>query len=126
MNPQQDFSDWLKVSLLPADYVYSLGIWRDSTGSESKRFVSYLFEGGPKPDVENRTIRARVIVLGPQSGRAHALSILGDASALVDRTVAGDYRHGCITQIRAIGDIMGPGYTTEDRPWVEVNFEIIT
>lgn len=128
MTPLEDFAAWLKLQLLPADYSYSRGMWVDSTELASRRVVSYRADGGGAPREIHRTQRVRLIVLGPQKSRAIAglvPAIEADCNAILDRIMGGDFKYGCLTQIRATGDIMGPGYTTEDRCWYELSLELV-
>jgi hypothetical protein len=126
-NPLSDLLAWIQAVPELSSYVPSRGAWVESDALADRRILALISEGGPKPDVSSRTMRVRVLLLGKRMERNVAgavVNIEGHANALVDRTLA-EFKSGCLTQIRAISDIVGPGYTAEGRPWYEANFECL-
>lgn len=127
MNPLDDFLAWIQAVPELAEYEVSRGAWVESEGLANKRVLALMNDGGPAPGITERRLRVRVLLLGKRLERNVAgavAAVEGHAHALVDRSMA-EFKSGCLTQIRAISDIVGPGYTVEARPWYELNFELI-
>ena len=118
----EEFADWLKA-VLGDSYEYARGQWVDSTTSDSKFYCSIQGAGGPMPDVDDRRPRYRVILLGPKNGRQHASALQADVEKIMEASLSGVVPCGAAS-IRAIGEPSGPGYTTENRAWVSVTFQV--
>lgn len=126
-NPLSDLLAWIQAVPELSSYVPSRGAWVESDSLADRRVLALIQEGGPKPDVSSRTLRVRVLLLGKRMERNTAgavVEIENHAHALMARTFA-EFKSGCLTQISAISDIVGPGYTAEGRPWYELNFSLI-
>lgn len=118
---------WIQAVPEFAGYVPSRGAWVESAALDDKRILALFSEGGGNPGVIERYPRVRVLILGKRNERAVAgavAELVQHVELLAQRGFT-EYKSGCLTQIRMIGDIIGPGYTTENRPWVEINFELI-
>lgn len=127
ISPLSDLLAWVQAVPELASYVPSRGAWVESDALADQRVLALIQEGGPKPDVSSRTLRVRVLLLGKRMERNVAgavVEIENHAHALMDRTFA-EFKSGCLTQISAISDIVGPGYTAEGRPWYEINLSLI-
>lgn len=118
---------WIQAVPEFAAYVPSRGLWVESAALDDKRILALYGEGGGNPGVIERYPRVRVLILGKRGERnvAGAVAELANHAEILAQRAFAEYRSGCLTQIRAIGDIIGPGYTAEDRPWFELNFELI-
>lgn len=126
-NPLSDVLAWIQAVPELASYEPCRGAWIDSDDLADRRLLVLMQEGGPKPDVSSRTLRVRVLLLGKRMERSVSgavVEIETHAHALMDRTLA-EYKSGCLTQISAVSDIVGPGYTAEGRPWYELNLSLI-
>lgn len=126
-NPVADLLTWIQAVPELAAYEPSRGAWVESESLANKRIVVLVAEGGPKPGVIERMMRVRVLLLGKRLERNVAgavVEIENHANALMNRTLA-EYKSGCLTQISAISDIIGPGYTVEGRPWYEINLQLV-
>lgn len=117
-----DVRDWV-VAALPAGYT-SMFAWVESSSDAAKRYCIVQQTGGSGPVVETRYPRFRVILLGRRNERGDAQQILTDIEGLV-QVAMGDSAPCGAANIRAITEPVGPGFTTENRAWAQVDFEII-
>ena len=126
MSPIEEVLAWVQAVPEFADYVPSRGAWTDSPTLDSQRILSLVAESGGTPGVIERYPRIRVLVVGKRDERsvAGAVAELNNHAEILAQRVFAEYKSGCLTQIRMIGDIIGPGYTVEGRPWFELNFEL--
>ena len=114
--------EWIKA-VLGQDYQYSRGMWVDHQGVFDSFICSVQGSGGPAIDVDDRRPRFRVILLGPREGRQHVRQVQEDAERLLLATL--ELEAPCdAASIRAMGEVTGPGYTTENRPWCQVDLQI--
>lgn len=125
-SPLQSLIDWLKADPNWATYNLNIarGMWRDSPTNANKRIAQVMLNGGRAPVVASYNL-ASLILLGPQKGMAQAGELEQIAVNLRERLYT-DYKACDVAQIRLVGGIIGPGYTAEDRPWVELNLEILS
>lgn len=126
ISPLQAVIDWLKAD--PNWDAYDLniarGMWRDSVASPTKRYAQVMLDGGRAPVIASYNL-VKLTLLGPQKGTAVAGELEQIAVNLRERLYE-DYKACDVAQIRLVGGIIGPGYTAEDRPWVELNLEILS
>lgn len=124
MNNIDALTEWLKSEQALANAVYFRGPWIDDSNNANNYLVSIAGSGGGGTNVFTRKQNIRVIILGPIDGNTQTLDDI--AAQTLRRTINGDYQACGITQIEVIGGIIGPGITTENRPWCEINFQLIT
>lgn len=126
--PYDDFTAWFNEAPGADAYTRVRGQWVDSNMSADKRFAVFQFQGGGKPDVDYISPQIQVLLLGKKGERATAgaLPNIEDfAYSLISRSMSMTCSGG-ITSIRALqGAPTGPGFTTEDRPWYMLNFELM-
>ena len=106
-------------------FQFALGKWTDSPNNAQSR-IALLSQGGgraPVPDVGFDGVS--LVLLGPQKGQMQAGALQQIAVDIRQRLFT-DYKVCGVTQIRLVGGIIGPGYTTENRPWIELSLEVIT
>ncbi|MNJ16345.1 hypothetical protein D3C77_106060 [compost metagenome] len=127
ITPINAIKAWLEADPLWASYQFSLarGFWRDSPTNATKRIAQIAMTGGAAPIADVSRNTASLILLGPQKGTADAPAIEEIAEKIRQRLFT-DYKACGVAQIRLVGGIIGPGYTAEDRPWYELNLEILT
>jgi hypothetical protein len=119
--------EWLKVEQALTDALYFRGPWTEDGNNNDKYLVSLAGSGGiggSGAGIHTRKQNIRIIMLGPVDGNTQIIEDI--AAATVKRTINQDYRACGIAQIQVIGGIIGPGITTENRPWCEINFQLIT
>lgn len=115
--------DWIAV-ILGTDYQYSRGMWVDHPAIKNLFVCSVQATGGPAVDVEDRRPRFRVLLFGPENGRQHAQQVQADAEKLIAAAIDGAPPCGAAS-IRAMTDAIGPGFTAENRAWVQIDFQVI-
>ncbi|KAA0910683.1 hypothetical protein [Pusillimonas sp. ANT_WB101] len=122
-----DVKAWIQA-IIGSGYAYSMGMWVDNASNSASKICSIQAGGGSPPVVDTRHQRIRVVLLGGREqtpgGASDKATIMTDANALVRATLNGPVPCGTAT-INTISEPIGPGYTTESRPWVEVSFEIL-
>lgn len=124
MNNIDAMIEWLKLQDWLSSAAYFRGPWVEDNNNREKYLVSLGGSGGGGTDVFTRKQNIRVIMLGPINGNTRTIEDI--ATETVRRTLLDDYQACSIAQIEVIGGIIGPGITTENRPWCEVNFQLIT
>ncbi|MFM9867045.1 phage tail termination protein [Achromobacter xylosoxidans] len=117
------FVEWV-TSIVGPGYLYSRGMWVDSPAVHGDFIASIQKMGGPEPDVEDRRPRFKVILLGPRDGRKHAISVEQTMESLAQAAL-GDSSPCGAASVRAVGEAVGPGYTSENRPWYSLDFEVL-
>lgn len=114
--------EWLEL-VLGDRYLQSAGQWIDAPENYGAFIVAVYGTGGPPTDVDLQLPTYRVLLLGPRNGRGHHDQIKTDIHALVRLAISGATPCGA-AGIRAISQPVGPGYTSENRPWYSVEFQI--
>lgn len=117
------FIEWVKATV-GQEYLYSRGMWIDSPAVNDKFIASVQQMGGSAPDVEDRIIRFKVILLGPRDGRKHVIPVEQTMESLAQAAL-GDSSPCGAASVRAVGEAVGPGYTSENRPWYSLDFEVL-
>ncbi len=117
----EQFKEWIE-SLLGSDYQYSLGAW---TENESLQFVCAIYGmGGAAVDLDIRRPKFKVLLVGPRDGKQQAAKLLTDIDKLIEASIELSPPCG-IAHIRAITEPQGPSFTTENRAWASVDFQLI-
>ena len=118
------FLAWLKLTIAESDYVYSRGMWVDHKDVFDKSIAAVLQIGGPAPDVDDRRPRYRLILLGPRNRRDQAPQLHAHMEALMQAALGDSVPCGAAS-VRAITEPMGAAYTTENRAWYSLDFEVL-
>lgn len=118
-----EFKAWVEA-VLGTGYSYTQGQWEETTANPAAFFCSLHSLGGPSPDVDDRRPRYRVLLLGPRGNRGAVQQTKTDIHALADAALSGDLIP-CGAASISSGEPAGPGYTTENRAWWSLDFQII-
>ncbi len=122
-----DVKTWIE-SIISPGYLYSMGMWTDTAANSASKICALHNNGGPSPVVDTRRQRIRVVLLGGRQqnpgGASDKAVIKADAEALVRATLNGPVPCGAAI-INTMNEPIGPGYTTESRPWFSVDFEVL-
>ena len=119
-----DFKEWVAAALGQAAYIYAYGMWVETAQTAANSYCVVQSTGGAAPDVEDRRPRYRVILLGRRNERGDSELVLADAELLMQASL-GDSAPCGAANVRAIGEPVGPGFTTENRAWAQVDFEVL-
>lgn len=126
--PVEAVKEWLESDPLWASYgfAFAQGEWIDTAANATQRICYLTAMGGrssPEPSLFYDSVR--VTLLGPQKGGAQMKPIRDIAYAIRQRLIT-DRKTCDVTQFRLQAAPVGPGFTTEKRPFMELNFEIIS
>lgn len=126
--PTDAVKTWLESDPNWAAYGFELqqGQWQDTPANAKKRLCFLTSTGGrlaALPEVTYDTVE--VWLLGPQKGGSDMVFIRNLAYALRARLVE-DSRVDCVVvQLRLQAAPQGPYFTTEQRPYMRLNFELL-
>lgn len=112
---------WLE-DILP-NYQMSRGMFIDSPALYGSYICSVTASGGAAIDVDVRRPRYRVVLIGPRNGRQYADEVQADAEKIMAATQDPDVPCG-IAIIWAMGEPIGPGYTTENRAHMQLDLQV--
>lgn len=116
-------TEWVKAYLPPARYTEAQGQWVESAADANLRYAVIQIDGGPAIDVTTRRKGLRVILLGQRNKRQDAPVLLDDIESLLQAAL--NYPGPCgAAHIRVMSEPSKPGYTTEDRAFTMLDFQI--
>ena len=116
-----DFKGWVETVLI--GYACTMH-WVEFESTATTRYCVIQARGGPAPDVDDRYPRFRVVLLGRRNERGDAVGLLADAESLIVAGMGDSLPCGA-ANVRAIGEVSGPGITEENRAWCQVDFEVL-
>ena len=115
--------EWIEAMLPAGRYRTQQGEWVENTGDEAAWFAVIQIDGGPAIDVETRRKDVRILLLGPRNSRASAPVVLADLESLVQAAL--QYAAPCgAAHIRVMAEPSRPSYTTENRAWSMLDFQV--
>lgn len=118
MSILEQVKDWATTLPELSGWRFSQGAWTDQPGR-----VVALWRDGGRRDVDERICNVRMTLTGEKNTRADASAVVAAAEAIYAAC-----QTACIgdaVRVLPVGDIVGPGYTTEGRAWAEVNLELL-
>lgn len=126
--PVEAVKQWLEADPNWASYGFevSQGIWRDNPANATKRLCVLTSMGGSVSNnlgVDYDSVR--VIFLSAQKGNADTNPLRAIVYGLRERLKT-DNRNCDVTLFRMHGGPVGPGYTTEERVWYEINLLVLS
>lgn len=116
-----DVKEWVE-SILGTGYQYSAGVWVEAQTQAGERYCVIKSVGGPMPVVDDRYPRYSLILIGARNAMQEGHQLLLAGQSLMDAAMAGALPCGA-AHIR-ISEPMGPGFTTENRAWVQVDLQL--
>ncbi len=126
--PVEAVKQWLEADPNWSSYGFevSQGLWRDNPTNAAKRLCVLTSMGGSVSNnlgVDYDSVR--VLFLSRQKGNADTNPLRAIVYGIRDRLKT-DNRNCDVTLFRMQGGPVGPGYTTEERVWYEVNISVIS
>lgn len=119
-----EIEEWLRANLPNTPYIYQHGEFLEAPGDAINYFCVLSGNGGPRPDVEDRTKRYTVFFIGRKETRSDATTVLADAE-LIMQAMASEIMPCGASLVRAITEPVGPGFSNENRPFVQLDLEIL-
>lgn len=117
--------DWL-ASILPADkYTANFGEWVESTADKDKFYLVVSGSGGASPNVKARQPNFHIVLLGPRNKRNEAASLNQDIESIMSAAMDHNSVPCGATIITPIGEPVGPGFTTENRAFMQLDLRVI-
>lgn len=119
------FEQWLID--LPKSQTYQLfvGEWVESNQDADKFYLMYRQDGGPAPGPDIRWSNVGVILVGRRNKRSDAEFLKLDANAIIEAAIAHEVIPKCSVIVNALGEPVGPGFTTEGRAFYQLNLQVI-
>lgn len=117
--------EWLEAVLGPG-YQYSYGEWLEDAASATKLLINVQAMAGMSPMMDVRKPRYRVMILGRRNTRGDSQQVWNAAQYIMQAAIGDGKSNPCgAANVRAMGEPTGPGFTTENRAWVQVDLEVI-
>lgn len=117
-----EFREW--VGTVVTGYTFMYGQWVEQSAVDGNWYCVVQAAGGPAPIVDTRYPRFRVVLIGRRNQRQDAQQLIEAANDLVAAGMGDSLPCGA-ANVRAMSEPIGPGYTSENRAWVQVDFEVI-
>lgn len=114
--------DWL-ANILGGEYAYVADHWEERHNAAADWLCVVAASGGPAPVVDIRRRFYSIMLIGPRNMQQATNRLKEDADQLVNATIRGERPCG-YANARCTGEPMGPGFTVEDRAWMQLNLEL--
>lgn len=120
----EEIFNWITALLPPGRYTLKDGQWTEDAADAALRFAVVQIDGGPAVNVDLRRKDVRVILLGQRNARQDTPMVLDDIESLLQAALAVAAPCGA-AHTRVMSEPSRPGYTTEDRAFTMLDFQII-
>lgn len=128
MTPADAFVAWLQSAVTTTGYSFSRGMWTEPDSTSGKKYLAIWVESGRAPDSGFvRYPKIRLIVSGTHGGKTKGETpgVEQFAHDIIEAALVNSCTDD-IANVLPMGGIRGPFYTEADRPWYELNFQLIT
>lgn len=119
----EEVADWV-LAVVGDTYTPARGQWVESTLTADKYYLVVKGAGGLSPMVDVRKPKFSIILIGRRDKREDSGKILQDMELLMKASL-GDSKPCGSASLKAMGEPIGPGFTTENRAWSQVDFEVL-
>ena len=119
----EDVEAWVLLHITPG-YVVAYSPWVETGIDQTSSYCVISPDSGPAPDVEDRRANYTVFLIGPRNKAEESERLMSDANAVIAAIIDGGVIPCGAANIVATGEPKGPGLTTENRAWVQVDFQI--
>lgn len=117
-----NFQQWVSA-IIGTGYTYSIGMWQESTADAGKKYCA-IRQNAPGMNADDRALTFTVTLIGRRDQRGDSQVLLTDAEKMVQAVIDGT--KPCeAAGIRLMAGPNGPGATTENRSWVQVDFQTV-
>lgn len=116
-----DVTDFVKA-MLP-DYQISSGPWVDTPQNATQHIAAVYMISGTSRNMET-VQRFRIILLGPKNMRGAFRKVGDDADKFVQAYNDGARPCG-VSGMTISSTPVGPGFTTEDRAWYQIDIQTL-
>lgn len=120
----KDLEEWLRIFLTTPVYKYQYGEFSESPTEGDQYFCVLRANSGPAPVADDRTKRFTVIIIGRRQNRTDGAQMLADAEKIM-RAAMGEIMPCGAAGVRALSEPVGPGYSNENRPFMQIEIQII-
>lgn len=120
-----DMGDWLKT-IIPQEYVPRFHRWVDSNEQANNRMWCLYQNNGNVQGTFIARPAFRLVIFGARQDTA--VQDLSELAELINNTAINSTTYpeaGCLCHIAPIGWVSPVGYTEEQRPFIELNFDTI-
>lgn len=121
--PLDDFKAYLEQHDTTG-WTWALGRWVETKDTAATRFIVLRQFPARRPRLSMRFIGIQVLIVGKRDEGTGLAEVNKFANGLHDFIL--QRKTGCsVVAVNTTTDVVGPSYTTEDRPIFEINFEMM-
>lgn len=117
--------NWVTSLTLSQSYQLFIGEWVEARQDENKFYLMIRNDGGPAPGPDIRWQTFGVVLVGRRNKRSDAEFLKLDANAIIEAAIAHEVIPKCSVIVNALGEPVGPGFTTEGRAFYQLNLQVI-
>lgn len=118
----EDVENWL-MEILGPTYTLQVGQLVEAGSDANKWFAVVRGSGGTSPVVDTRRKRFELIVVGRRGKQADAAALENACESIMQAIMQGVMPCGAAI-ISATSEPIGPGFTTENRAWYQLNVQV--
>lgn len=119
------FAQWFQSIPGASAYTLARGQFVDSTAAAGQFVAIIQQQGGGRPVDVIQFPQIRLTLMGRRDQRGDVLAVEQFANLVLQTALETGGLDQCIIHLTPLGSIMGPYYTTENRPVFGLNFEMI-
>lgn len=119
----EDVEAWLKLHI--TGYAHVFAPWVETGQDGPTKYCVLAGDGGLRPIAEDRAKNFTVFLIGPVRSQQASKTLLADASLIMAAIIAGEVLPCGAANIVALGEPIGPGLTSENRAWVQINIQVM-
>lgn len=118
-----ELEQWIVDLPKSQNYQLFIGEWVEANQDANKFYLMMRQDGGMSPFIDVRKASFGIILVGRRNKRADAQFLNTDANAIMQAVIDGLAPCGA-ANITAMGEPVGPGFTTEGRAFYQLNLQV--
>lgn len=118
-----ELEQWIVNTPKSNPYQLFIGEWVEANQDANKFYLTIRQDGGMAPFVDVRKANFVIILVGRRNIRSDAQFLNTDANAIMQAVMDGLAPCGA-ANITAMGEPVGPGFTTEGRAFYQLNLQV--